>query len=52
MAYDTNGNNVIIDLTGRGPSDACQGLIAIPSDDESTESFDCWYDVGGDWIVF
>ena len=42
MAYDTNGNNVIIDLTGTGTRDACGHLIRIPSRDDSLASWNLW----------
>ena len=44
MAYDTNGNDVIIDLTGVGTADACSGLIRIPSKDNSVASWKLWRD--------
>ena len=42
MAYDLNGNDVIIDLTGAGQVDACNKHIRIPSDDGSIESWNLW----------
>ena len=39
MAYDTNGNDVIIDLTGVGQADACNRHIRIPG---SAASWDQW----------
>lgn len=42
MAYDTNGNNVIIDLTGTGTADACSWRIRIPSADNSVASWNVW----------
>lgn len=42
MAYDTNGNDVIIDLTGTGTRDACNKLIRIPSIDDSMYSWNAW----------
>ena len=42
LAYDTNGNNVIIDLPGNGVSDVCAQKIRIPSDDNSEQSWDAW----------
>ena len=42
LAYDTNGNDVIIDLTGKGADDACNKTIRIPSDDDSRASWDTW----------
>lgn len=44
MAYDTNGNNVIIDLTGVGAVDACARHIRIPSRDNSIASWKPWLD--------
>lgn len=42
LAYDTNGNDVIIDLPGNGVSDVCARKIRIPSDDNSEQSWDAW----------
>lgn len=42
MAYDTNGNDVIIDLTGTGTVDACNGQIRIPSRDNSMSTWEEW----------
>ena len=42
LAYDTNGNTVIIDLTGKGVGDACSKIIRIPSDDDSQASWNTW----------
>ena len=42
LAYDTNGNDVIIDLTGKGANDTCHKIIRIPSDDDSRASWDTW----------
>ena len=42
LAYDTNGNDVIIDLPGNGVSDVCARKIRIPSDDNSEQSWDEW----------
>ncbi len=42
MAYDVNGNDVIIDLTGTGKTDVCNRKIRIPSVDSSIESWDLW----------
>lgn len=42
MAYDTNGNDVIIDLTGTGTRDACSRHIRIPSRDDSMTSWKMW----------
>ena len=42
MAYDTNGNDVIIDLTGTGTMDACNGHIRIPSRDNSMGTWEEW----------
>lgn len=42
MAYDTNGNDVIIDLTGTGAQDACRYHIRIPSRDDSLTSWKLW----------
>lgn len=42
MAYDTNGNSVIIDLTGTGAQDACDHHIRIPSSDNSLFSWNLW----------
>lgn len=42
MAYDTNGNDVIIDLTGNGTADACKWRIRIPSADGSMDSWNKW----------
>lgn len=44
MAYDTNGNDVIIDLTGVGATDACNRHIRIPSKDNSVASWKTWLD--------
>ena len=44
MAYDTNGNDVIVDLTGTGPRDACAKHIRIPSRDDSADSWKLWDD--------
>lgn len=44
MAYDTNGNDVIIDLTGVGAADACDRHIRIPSKDNSIASWKTWLD--------
>ena len=38
LAYDTNGLDVIIDLTGNGVEDVCSRKIRIPSDDNSEAS--------------
>ena len=42
IAYDTNGNDVIIDLTGTGTHDACNKLIRIPSVNDSLFSWNLW----------
>jgi hypothetical protein len=42
LAYDTNGLDVIIDLTGNGVQDVCAKKIRIPSDDNSVASWDMW----------
>ena len=42
LAYDTNGLDVIIDLTGNGVQDICAKKIRIPSDDNSVASWDMW----------
>ena len=42
LAYDTNGLNVIIDLSGNGVTDVCARMIRIPSDDNSEASWDSW----------
>ncbi len=42
MAYDLNGNDVIIDLTGTGETDVCNTHIRIPSEDDSIESWNQW----------
>lgn len=42
MAYDTNGNDVIIDLTGTGSVDACNWKIRIPSVSNTIESWKTW----------
>ena len=42
MAYDLNGNDVVIDVTGVGQVDACNKHIRIPSDDGSIESWNLW----------
>ena len=42
LAYDTNGNDVIIDLPGNGVDDVCARKIRIPSDDNSEGSWDAW----------
>ena len=42
LAYDTNGLDVIIDLTGNGIEDVCAKKIRIPSDDSSEDSWDSW----------
>lgn len=42
MAFDTSGNDVIIDLTGTGTHDACNNLIRIPSVDDSVTSWNVW----------
>ena len=44
MAYDLNGLDVVIDVTGTGQVDACNGHIRIPSDDGSIESWNDWVD--------
>lgn len=42
MAYDLNGNDLIIDLTGMGKIDVCNAHIRIPSEDNSIESWNQW----------
>ena len=42
LLYDVNVNDVIIDLTGTGVSDACQWLIKIPSPDDSVAGWNHW----------
>ena len=42
MAYDTNGNDFILDLSGTGRTDVCNRHVRIPSDDDSVESWDAW----------
>lgn len=42
LAYDTNGLNVIIDLSGNGVDDVCTKTIRIPSDDNSEDSWNLW----------
>ena len=42
MAYDTNGNDVIIDLSGNGTFDACHRHIRIPSTDNAVASWNKW----------
>ena len=42
LAYDTNGLDVIIDLSGNGVEDVCAKKIRIPSDDNSVASWDMW----------
>ena len=42
MAYDTNGNDVVIDLTGTGIHDTCNKFIRIPSVDDSLFSWMAW----------
>ena len=42
LAYDTSGDDVIIDLPGTGVVDACNRHVRIPSDDGSEESWDEW----------
>ena len=42
LAYDTNGLDVIIDLTGNGVEDVCAKKIRIPSDDNSVASWEMW----------
>lgn len=42
LAYDTNGLDVIIDLSGNGVEDVCSKMIRIPSDDNSEASWDSW----------
>ena len=48
LAYDTNGNNVIIDIPGSGVDDVCNRHIRIPSDDNSEASWDSWRETGDD----
>ena len=48
LAYDVNSdNNIIVDLTGNGVSDACNRTIRIPSDDASVRSWDEWRNAMG-----
>lgn len=42
LAYDTNGDDVIIDLPGTGVVDVCNRHVRIPSDDGSEQSWDEW----------
>ena len=42
LAYETSGDDVIIDLPGTGVIDACNRHVRIPSDDGSEESWDEW----------
>ena len=42
LAYETSGDDVIIDLPGTGVVDACNRHIRIPSDDGSEASWDEW----------
>ena len=42
LAYDTNGLDVIIDLSGFGVEDVCSKRIRIPSNDNSEASWDSW----------
>ena len=44
LAYDTNGNDVVIDLAGKGVEDACDkpARIRIPSADDSRDSWETW----------
>ena len=43
LAYDLNeGNNIILDLPGKGVMDVCNRVIRIPSDDGSEQSWDEW----------
>lgn len=42
MAYDTNRNDIILDITGTGQVDVCNGHVRIPSDDDSEPSWDLW----------
>ena len=52
LAYDTNGNDVIIDLTGKGVNDTCQRIIRIPSDDDSMASWSTWLTNTGGSLIF
>ena len=42
LAYETSGDDVIIDLPGIGVIDACNRHVRIPSDDGSEQSWDEW----------
>ena len=42
LTYDTNGLDMIIDLTGNGVEDVCAKKTRIPSDDNSVASWDMW----------
>ena len=42
LAYDTDGLDVIIDLTGNGVEDVCAKKTCIPSDDNSVANWDMW----------
>lgn len=46
MAFDMNGNDVIIDITITGQVDACNKHIRIPSSDGSLESWNAWKEQG------
>lgn len=52
MAYDLNGNDVIIDLAGTGQVDACNKHIRIPSSDGSMKSWNAWLNVGGSILLY
>lgn len=42
LAYDLNGLNVVLDITGNGVEDVCNRNIRIPSDDGSRSSWEAW----------
>ncbi len=42
LAYDLNGRDVVLDLTGNGVEDVCNRKIRIPSDDGSRSSWEAW----------
>ena len=42
LAYSTNGDELIIDLSGSGVTDVCARKIRIPSDDDSESSWIQW----------
>ena len=42
LAYDLNGHNVVLDVTGSGVEDVCARKIHIPSDNGSRSSWEAW----------